>query len=57
MGEVLGLEGGPNMTSHGLRTVSSSHFGSENDQASGVILTEEELPRSVVSWSCQGLPG
>jgi hypothetical protein len=57
MGEVLGLGGGPNITSQGLRTVSSSHSDPKNNQASVVILTEEEIPRSVVSWSCQGLPG
>ena len=43
------------MTSHGLRTVSSSHFGSANDQALFVIMTEEDIPGSVVSWTCQGL--
>jgi hypothetical protein len=44
------------MTSHGLRTVSSSHFGPANDQALFLITTEEEIPGSVVSWTCQGLP-
>ena len=43
------------MTSHGLRTVSSSHFGSANDQALFVIMTEEDIPGSVVSWTCQCL--
>ena len=41
------------MTSHGLRTVSSSRFGSANDQALFFITIKEEIPGSVVSWACQ----
>lgn len=44
------------MISHGLRTVSSSHFGPENDQALFFIVREEEIPGSVVSCASQGLP-
>lgn len=44
------------MTSHGLRTVSSSHFGSENDQPLFLITTEEEIPGFVFSGICQGHP-
>ena len=36
MSEVLGSGGGPNMPSHGLGTVSNSHFGPGNNQASAV---------------------
>jgi hypothetical protein len=43
------------MTSHGLRIVSSSHFGPANNQTNFLIMTEE-IPGSVVSWTCQCLP-
>jgi hypothetical protein len=43
------------MTSHGLRTVSSSHFGPANNRHKCVIMTGDHIPGSVVSWTCQCL--
>jgi hypothetical protein len=45
------------MTSHGLQTVSSNHFGPENDQALSLIMTQEEISGSVISGACQDLLG
>jgi hypothetical protein len=41
------------MSLHGLKTVSSSRFGSENDQGLFLIMREEDIPGYAVSYTCQ----